>query len=192
MTAPAATATEDKALTLLGSGVGAEAVANALGVTAARISQLLANKKFADQVAELRFKNLQQHNSRDSRYDSMEDTLLEKLENNIGLMFRPTDILKAIQVINNAKRRGQSAPDQVTNQQNIVNLLLPTQITQKFVTNTTNQVVKAGDQNLVTMQSGSLLSLAEATKPHTEQNQELTHELLSEPETKDAISIEDL
>jgi len=162
MTAPAATATEDRALALLGSGVSAEAVANALGVTPSRVSQLLANKEFADQVATLRYENLQQHNSRDLAYDSLEDTLLTKLEKAIPMMFKPLDITKALQAVNGAKRRGQTAPsDGSVNQQTIVQLLLPTQITQKFTTNVNNQVIKAGDQELLTMQSGNLLSLAE-------------------------------
>jgi len=188
MTAPAASNTEDKALSLLGSGVSAEQVASALGVTAARISQLLSDKSFADQVAELRFQNLQQHNSRDASYDSLEDDLIGKLKQHMSLLFRPTDILKAIQIVNGAKRRGQSAPDQVTNQQNIVNLLLPTMIKQKFVTNTVNQVVKAGDQELVTMQSGNLLSLSEAAQTaqaqtlQAQETQELTHEDINSPE----------
>ena len=172
MTAPAATATEDRALSLLGSGVPAASVASALGVDASRISQLLANKEFADQVAALRYENLQEHNARDSTYDTLEDKLLTKLEKSLPLLFRPTDILKAIQVVNSAKRRGQSAPEQVTNQQNIVNLILPTQITQKFVSNVNNQVVKAGEQELVTMQSGNLLALAESKEAAQESTNE--------------------
>lgn len=196
MTAPVATGTEDRALSLLGSGVGAEAVANALGVSPSRISQLLANKEFADQVATLRYENLQQHNSRDAAYDNLEDKLLVKLKNAIPLMFKPADISKALQAVNMAKRRGQSAPDQVTNQQNIVNLILPTQITQKFTTNINNQVVKAGHQDLVTMQSGNLLSLTENNREKPSalqaQEQEITHESTQISETKEAISIEDL
>jgi len=165
MTAPAATATEDRALSLLGSGVQAEQVAAALGVTPARISQLLSDETFANQVASLRYENLQKHNTRDSKYDAMEDTLLEKLEKSVGFMFKPETILKAIQIINNAKRRGQSTPDQVTNQQTIVNLVLPTQITQKFTTNINNQVISAGEQTLNTMQSSNLLALAENKTP---------------------------
>ena len=155
-------ATEDRALTLLGTGISAESVASALGVSPARISQLLSNKEFSAQVANLRYEGLQAHNTRDAKYDSLEDKLLDKLEKNIGLLFKPGEILKAIQVVNSAKRRGQSAPEQVTTSQNIVNLVLPAQIMQKFTTNVHNQVVSAGDQNLVTMQANRLLDIAEA------------------------------
>ena len=73
-------------------------------------------------------------------------------------MMRPMEVLKAIQVINAAKRRGSSAPDQVVQQQTFINLTIPTQIVQKFQINPQNHVIQAGEQTLVTMQSGSLLS----------------------------------
>ncbi len=155
------TSTEDRALSLLGSGVAPESVASALGVTASRISQLLSNEDFAGKVAEIRYDNMQSHNVRDGAYDTLEDKLLTKLEKSMALMVRPETILKAIQVVNGAKRRGQSAPEQVANQQTIVNLLLPTKITQIFVKNVDNQVVSAGEQSLVTMPAGNLLAITE-------------------------------
>lgn len=152
---------EERALLLLGSGVQSEAVASALGVTPSRIAQLLSEKHFADSVAELRYENLQKHNIRDEKYDSLEDRLLTKLDKALPLLMKPESILKAINIVNNAKRRGQSAPQQVTNQQNIVNLVLPAIIKEKFAIDINNQVTKAGEQELLTMQSGNLLKQVE-------------------------------
>lgn len=155
--------TEERALVLLGQKIPPESVAAALGVSPSRISQLLSQEEFAAKVATLRYENLQKHNQRDTTYDSLEDKLLDKLSKSLPLMFRPIEILKAIQVINGAKRRGQSAPESVVNQQTIVNLVLPTQITQKFTVNVNNQVISAGEQNLLTMQSGNLLKRIESS-----------------------------
>ena len=163
-TSASTTSTEDRALALLGSGIPAENVASALGVSASRISQLLADKGFADQVATLRYENLQQHNTRDSSYDTLEDNLIAKLEKQLPLIMRPMETVKALQAINGAKRRGQSAPDSIVNQQTIVALTMPVSIVQQFTTNTDNQVVKAGDQSLLTMQAGHLLSSTEETQ----------------------------
>ncbi len=176
---------EEKALSLLGSGVQAESVASALGVTPSRIAQLLSDKVFSDSVAELRYKSLQEHNIRDGKYDTLEDTLLTKLERSLPLLVRPESILKAIGVVNSAKRRGQSAPQQVTNQQNIVNLVLPTVIAEKFAININNQVTKAGDQELLTMASGNLLKQIEdaasaRTLEHTAQETENVSEVQTE------------
>ena len=155
------TANEEKALKLLGSGIQAEQVAAALGLTPSRIAQMLAEESFASKVAALRYENLQAANKRDSAYDTIEDKLLVKLEKSMPLMIKPESILKAIQVVNGAKRRGQSAPAQVTNKQNIVNLILPSIMVEKFAVDINNQVIKAGQQNLHTMPSGNLLKQVE-------------------------------
>jgi hypothetical protein len=153
----AITTTESRALALLGSGIGPEAVASALGLTTSAISQWLSKDEFAAQVAELRFQNLAKHNERDSSYDQLEDDLILRLKDCLPLMHRPLEILKAIQVINAAKRRGSSTPESVINQQNIVQITIPSITVNKFTTNMQNLVIKTGQQELLTIQSGSLL-----------------------------------
>lgn len=150
--------TEERALKLLGSGLNPETVAHALGVSASRISQLLSEEDFALQVSHLRFTSLQKHNERDSSYDELEDKLLKKLDDLLPYMTKPMEVLAALRTVNNANRRGASAPQEIHNQQTIVNLTIPVRAVQKFVTNINNQVVQIGDQTLVTMQSGALLS----------------------------------
>lgn len=157
---------EERALTLLGSGISGEAVAAALGVTPSRIAQLLADESFAAKVAQLRYDALQQHNVRDSVYDRLEDKLLGKLEKSLPLMFKPEVILKAIATINGAKRRGVTSPEHVTNNNTIVNLVLPNSITSRFVVdvNLDNQVIRAGEQDLLTMPAANLLKKSESRK----------------------------
>ena len=133
-----------RALSLLGSGVSTEQTAAALGVTPSAISQLLADQEFADQVAHLRYENLQSHNRRDDKYNDLEDDLLKKLKENLSLIMRPEQIMRALAMVNNAKRRGQSAPEQVSESATILTLVLPTQIVQKFETNANNQVISTG------------------------------------------------
>ena len=171
------TSIEERAMTLLGSGVNADSVANALGVTPSRISQLLAEKTFASKVSALRYESLQKHNKRDGRYDTLEDKLITKLEKSLPLLIRPESILKAISVVSGVKRRGQSTPEQVTNQQNIVNIILPQVIKQKFAIDINNQVIKAGDQELHTMPSGNLLKQVEdAEEARTNTSLSLEHD----------------
>lgn len=156
--------TEERALTLLGQGLNPETVSAAIGVSASRISQLLSEPEFANKVAEARFKNLSKHNERDNAYDALEDQLVTKLKDCLPFMVRPMEVLKAIQVINQAKRRGSSAPEHITNQQTVVQLTMPTQILQQFTMNINNQVVKAGEQDLVTVQSGAMNNLLKGSK----------------------------
>ena len=159
--APSLSSVEEKALKLLSIGISNEQVANALGVTPGRISQMLSNDEFSNQVAQAKYLNLQQHSERDSKYDSLEDKLLGKLESALPLMMRPDTILKAINVVNNAKRRGSTDIDPAAAKQQIVSLVLPTQVVQQFQTNINNQVTKAGEQELLTMTSANLLKRVE-------------------------------
>lgn len=151
--------TSDRALALLGSGLGPEVVASALGVSASYISQLLSSEEFSAGVAELRFKSLSKHNERDNSYDSLEDKLIEKMRDLMPLMMRPMEILAAIKVINGAKRRGSSAPEHITNKSTVIQLNMPTKLIQHFTTNINNQVVTVGQQDLTTIQSGSMETL---------------------------------
>ena len=81
------------------------------------------------------------------------------LEDCLPMMHRPMEILKAITVINAAKRRGSSTPESVINKQQVISLVVPVQIINKFQANMQGQVIKAGEQELITIQSGSLDSL---------------------------------
>jgi len=169
---------------LLGSGVSVEAAAAALGVSPSAISQLMANKAFAESVTELRYQRMQSHNERDAKYDRIEDRLLDKLEKQASFIMKPGEILAALKIVNSAKRRGHSAPEQIANSATVVNLTLPTKIVQKFTTNNYNQVVQVGDQSLHTIQSSNLLKQVEKKKESELEKAVLEH---NDEETEAAL-----
>lgn len=156
----ARSSTDKRAISLLGQGLAVEVVATACGVSASYISQLMSKDEVVEEVAGLRFHALQKHNERDDKYDGLEDRLLKQFESMSSTLFDPMKLLKAIQVINSAKRRGQSAPEQISQQNTVVTLIMPTQVVQKFTTNINNQVVNAGEQTLETIQSHTLFDNA--------------------------------
>jgi len=153
------TSSETRALTLLGQGINPEMTASAVGLSVSRISQLLSDPEFANEVAELRYKNLVKHNERDSFYDQMEDILARKFHDLIPFMMKPLEVLKGLREINALKRRGSSAPDSITNTQEVVALVMPIQIINQYRVNSSNQVIQAGQQELVTVQSSRLNDL---------------------------------
>lgn len=158
------TATESRALELLSQGIPNEMVASAVGVEPSRISQLLGDPWFAKRLAELKYKTLAKHTERDAAYDKLEDKLVQRLDDMLPMMFKPGEVLKALQVVNTAKRRGTTGVGEVSTQQEVVTLNMPTQIIQHFTTNVHNQVIQAGEQSLVTVQSGNLAKMLEAKK----------------------------
>lgn len=148
---------EERALKLLGEGIGAEIVAMAVGVTTSRISQLISDPEFAKKVSDLRYKNLSKYSERDNKYDDLEDALLERAKTVVNMMYKPGEVLKALSAINQAKRRSVSTPESLVGAKEVVTLTMPqvvlNQFNQQFITNINNQVIKAGDQELVTVQS---------------------------------------
>ena len=96
---------EERIISLLGQGLSETTVASAVGVSVSRISQMLSEDSIRERVAELRYTNLASATGRDNKYDTIEDSLLDKLEKSLGMMFRPVEILKALQIINGAKKR---------------------------------------------------------------------------------------
>lgn len=151
------TATETRALELLGTGtISKEDVALACGVTASRISQLLADPEFSEEVSLLRFKNLKKNNDRDDSYDRMEDKLIKQLDMTIPMMSRPAEIARVLQMVNGAKRRGMTASSDINSSAPVINLTLPAITVQRFKTNINNQVISAGAQDLITVQSSEM------------------------------------
>jgi hypothetical protein len=155
-----------RACELLGQGIQASIVAQTLGVTEGYISQLLSEDVFRHKVVEARYVALQKHNSRDAKYDELEDDLLERLKATLPMVFAPMQLAKILQTINAAKRRGTNETGSITQHNMVVNLTLPTAIVERFqvLKDSNNQILEAGAQKLVTIQSGTLLSRIQKQK----------------------------
>jgi len=146
-----------KLLELLGTGISQEAAANTVGCTPGYISQLMAEEEFRAAVINKRIAALTEQTARDKEYNSLEDALLVKLRKSLPLMVKPMEIVRAIQVVNNATRRGagseQVAP---TAGASLVHLHLPKALAVQFTMNTNKEVVQVEGQVLVTLPSKSL------------------------------------
>lgn len=152
-------AAEEKAIALLGQNFLPVQVASATGLSEGRISQIASAPDSSKEIAELRFQNLARHSEQDRRADTLEATLLQKLEASAEYLMRPMEIARIYQLVNAAKRRGASAPDAVQTQNPVVPIIMPTIIIQNYTKNVNNQIVQAGDQSLVTIQPQALNGL---------------------------------
>ena len=99
----------------------------------------------------------------DDQYDRIEKKLLDQLERTTPLLMRPMEISRVLQTINAAKRRGGPLT-QSNEAPKILQLNLPIAIQTRFVLNANNQVVSAGAQQLVTLQSSNVAKLLEESK----------------------------
>jgi len=57
----------------------------------------------------------------------------------------------------------------------VVNITLPTKAVTKFVTNINNQVIQAGEQQLLTIQSGTLMKELGTTTTEESRNESPSH-----------------
>lgn len=153
----------DRAMELLGSNMTPSMTASILGCSEGLISQYMGEEVFATEVTKRRLKTLQGAIQRDNKYDSAEDLLLDKLKDLIPMMYDPFKILRAIQVINGAKRRGAAGNiDPTTTPQTVVPLVVPVNVAVQFVLNGNNEVIDVGGRSLTPMtQSGVMTKLRE-------------------------------
>lgn len=155
-----------QALEYLKAGANQEQTAKALGVEPSTISYYIqSDPEFASQVHGAELLRRQKHNKTDELADEIEFALLEQLKIAAQAVYDPMKIAKIYQVINAGKRRGSSAPAGVTqNNQQVVQINLPPAILKNLQMNSRSQVVRSGDVDLVTMQSGALKSKADQMK----------------------------
>lgn len=151
----------DQIQELLGQGLSNEVVATAVGCTTSYITQLMSEDTFLAKVISLRAANLQANTKRDRSIDSLEDRLIEKFSDMIPYITKPMEILAAMRTTNAMIRRGVSASDSTVINQTVVNLTMPTNIMQNFVTNSQGEVVEVAGKTLVTMPAHQLLKSLE-------------------------------
>lgn len=151
---------EEKLLSYLSRGCSNEDAAAACGISTSRVSQIITEPEFAERLQSARFAHAVQYQERDLSWDSAEDKLLEKLHEAIPVMHKPAEILSALRIVNGATRRAVTSPDQIAATKSTVSLIIPTVALSRFVANAQNQVVQAGTQSLITIQSGVLSNMA--------------------------------
>lgn len=149
--------TRDRAMQLLGNGQSPAVVALALGVDISRISQFLSEDDFAQKVAELRFESLQSATLRDQRYDQLEDYFIGKLEDIKDFFVKPTEVFRALMLLNKAQRRGQADPTAGQQFKTVVKLALPNVIRAQFQIDASGVVIGVDTRDLTTMPSNVLM-----------------------------------
>jgi hypothetical protein len=156
----------DRICKLLGQGIQASMIAHAVGCDQSYISQLMSEDAFKERVQELKFLALSDATNRDEKLNALEDSAIkiveEKLSYGSHVFKTASEATRALSMINALKRRGAAADGASSINQNsvVVNLVMPTHITNKFMDTVTmdvnNQIIKVADTDLVTMQSGTL------------------------------------
>jgi hypothetical protein len=134
---------KEQILSLLASGVSNSQIAKATGTSESYVSQVKTDNPQTLPISSI-----------DSKYNSMEERLADKLDEFLPLINKPQEILAALVRINSLKRRSQDGissinSSHVTN--NVVQITLPAYMATRFQTNANNEVIAVNDRSLVTM-----------------------------------------
>lgn len=164
---------KDKVKELLGSGLPNNVVADAVGLSEGAITQMMSDESFAAEVQELKIKTLTEATHRDSKYNSLEDKVLEMLEEkltNFAPMFKPMELSRLMTALNAAKRRGAPAELSASTPKQVVPLILPAVIMQKFIINGNNQVVEIDGRSIATISASKVIKELETRSQNREAN----------------------
>ncbi len=144
-------------VSMLTAGMRRTQAAQSLNITPSAVTQLANTPEVAAELEAARARSSQL----DARYDSIEGKLLDQLERVLPMLTRAGEIANVLTRVNQAKRRGVAA-DTPNTPSTVIQLNLPTSVQNRFVVNSSNQVVTAGEQDLVTIPSQAVTKLLES------------------------------
>ena len=147
-------------LNYISQGVSQEMAAQAAGVTPGYVSQLMRDEAFLEILARKRSEASVKTLERSQRYDSLEDKILKKLDTSLAFCMDPVKLAGILQRVVAAKGRDTGLPVGPTERGEVVSITLPTAAALNFTVNINNQVIQAGAQTLVPIQSALIADLA--------------------------------
>lgn len=154
-------ASREQILALTEAGMTPATISTHVGVSESYISQILNESSIKKKVIEAQLAVLDERTARDAKYDALEDTLLHKMQSIAPQLYKPQDVLRALQAINKAERRGatsqQLAELSNSREASTIVLELPERVRTKVVKSHTREVISVNDRALITKDSKLLL-----------------------------------
>ncbi len=152
---------KERIIEMLGQGLSATQVANAVGCDDSYISQLLADEVVSEQVQALRAENFSKYVELDKKVDLAEAEALSKLTTLAQFITKPTEAARVYSILNQAKRR---TVDQVNQQHAVaqtVALDLPEAARVRFTITSDKQVIEIEGRSMTTLPSKNLAARLE-------------------------------
>lgn len=174
---PALSPTEERVIELLGDGHTQHIVAQALGLTPSRVSQIAAEPHIREAIALIRADQLQGVKARDQALDTLEDTVIGKLTHSIHTESDPNKLARILAIVNGAKRRSAGGDTEIAAGNNtLVQINLPAALVTKHTVDARNQVVAVDGVAIATLPSGQLGDKYEEHKQREQrQSQPIEH-----------------
>ena len=158
---------QEQAAHILATGAGHRQASLALGVTEARIAQLVADPAVTERIEELALEHAKAVNDRFQSYTELEKTLIAHINTSIGFSdFKDAvsalKVVSSIQLSNN--RSGGAAAARTPEATPLVQVVLPEHAAAKltYTTNERNEIVTVEGKPLVSMPSDTVEAMLTA------------------------------
>lgn len=156
---------KDRIKELLGRGIPAINVANAVGCDESYVSQLMSEEAFAAEVRNLKATNFEKHTQVDDDIDAAEAAALAKVKQMIPFISRPGEAAACFRILNAARRRVADGAAVAQQQPStIVNITIPQVARVAMVADHNRQVIEVDGRPLVTMPAKQLVGMSEAAR----------------------------
>lgn len=145
------------------SGCSNQQAADAVGVDVTYVKSLTREEDFSQQLKEGLLQKTNMLVKIDENYEQVELEMSDKLRQLTPSLMTPKDVLTTLKIINGLTRRSKGLSESEQSKLNAgqaVRLALPQVIINNFTTNINNEVVRVGADDLVTLNSASIDSLA--------------------------------
>lgn len=146
----------EQILSLLGRGLQAAQVAEAVGCDPSYISQLLAEAEFAEAVQTRRAAAQLAHVEHDDSIDAMEELALAKVKQLLPFSTKISEAVKVFGILNAARRRATDVNQAATVPAQTVVINMPAAASVSVVMSSDRQVVEVEGRSMTTMPARSL------------------------------------
>jgi hypothetical protein len=154
----------EQIIELLGCGLSNMEVATAVGCDPSWISQLLALPEVFEQVQILRAARTRQFVEHDAKIDRAEAAVLDRVMHLANFVTKPGEAAKVFSILNSAKRRAVSAPQDASNPSTVVNINLPQTMAVAIQVSQDKQVIEVNGRSMTTMPAKNVAAALESKK----------------------------
>jgi hypothetical protein len=160
---------KEQIISLLTANVSTSQIAKATGTSESYVSQIKATAQI-----------VQTTSARDNAYDNLEDILTAKLQDTIGFINKPQEVLAMLVKVNGLKRRSLESGDNAATVNNtVIQITLPPYMANRYRTNSNNEIVEVNDRSLVTMGNKEVIANLKHYVPATTTDSSRTPSLSS-------------
>lgn len=139
----------DKILQAVVAGISQTAIAQMMNVSDGLISQVINTDEFQIRLRQKRATQMAQAAIRQEKLESLQDKLIDKVDNLIPFITKPTEATAALRAIAEVAKNNMPMTGETQEASNVVTIYMPTAIGVNFQLNSQNEVIDIDGRTIV-------------------------------------------